>query len=252
MPSSGAWRRWPCCVLAGQAMAQLLDRSTPDLAGLRAMGASRPQAALASGLAGAVAVLGGTALAVAGAVAVSPLAPVGAVREFDPARGVEADPLVLAGGGSMLAVALLAVLGVLAWRSVRPAGHTSAARASSIAAAAAAAGLPVPPWWEPGRRWSGGRDAGRFPVLATLVGSVVAVLAVTMAVVFGASMTGLVAHPARYGWNWTLLMDTQGGYGTWPPGRWTGLSAASRGSPAGRRSGSPRSPSTARACPSWG
>ena len=63
------------------------------------------------------------------------------------------------------------------------------------------------------------RGPGRrpVPVLATLVGSVVAVMAVTMAVVFGASLTGLVAHPARYGWNWTLLMDTQGGYGTWPP-----------------------------------
>src|SRR5204863_7131484 len=85
-------------VLAGQGMAQLLERSTRDLTGLRAMGTSRAQAALASGLAGAVAVLGGTALAVAGAVAVSPLAPVGAVREFDPARGVRADPLVLAGG----------------------------------------------------------------------------------------------------------------------------------------------------------
>ena len=67
-------------VLAGQAMAQLLDWCTPDLAGLRAMGTSRAQAALASGLAGVVAVVGGTALAVGGAVAVSPLAPVGAVR----------------------------------------------------------------------------------------------------------------------------------------------------------------------------
>jgi len=26
-----------------------------------------------------------------------------------------------------------------------------------------------------------------------------------------------VTHPARYGWNWTLLMYTQGGYGSWPP-----------------------------------
>ena len=67
----------------------------------------------------------------------------------------------------------------------------------------------------PGRRWSGERGAGRFPCLATLAGSVVAVMAVTMAVVFGASLTGLVANPARYGWNWTLLMDTQGGYGNW-------------------------------------
>jgi FtsX-like permease family len=54
-------------------------------------------------------------------------------------------------------------------------------------------------------------------VLATLGGSATAVLAVVLAVVFGASLNGLVTHPARYGWNWTLLMDTDGGYGSWPP-----------------------------------
>ena len=54
-------------------------------------------------------------------------------------------------------------------------------------------------------------------MLATLTGSAVAVLAVVLAAVFGASLNGLVTHPARYGWNWTLLMDTQGGYGSWPP-----------------------------------
>jgi len=201
-------------VLAGQGMAQLLERSKRDLTGLRAMGTSRAQAALASGLAGAVAVLGGTALAVAGAVAVSPLAPVGAVREFDPARGVRADPLVLAGGRIVLAAALLAVLSVLAWRSVRPASDAPAAGASSVAAAAAAAGLPVTA--VVGTREALERRAGRrpIPVLATLIGSVVAVMAVAMAVVFGASLTGLLTNPARYGWNWTLLMDTEGGYGS--------------------------------------
>jgi len=203
-------------VLAGQALAQLLDRSTPDLPGLRAMGASRTQAALASGLAGAVAILGGTVLAVVGAVGVSPLAPVGAVRQFDPARGVQADPLVVAGGGCVLAAALLAVLGVLVWRSVRPPGDTPPARPSSVAAAAAAAGLPVSA--VVGTREALEREAGRrpVPVLATLAGSVVAVMAVTMAVVFGASLTGLADNPARYGWNWTLLMDSQGGYESWP------------------------------------
>ena len=62
-----------------------------------------------------------------------------------------------------------------------------------------------------------GAERRPVPVLATLAGSAVAVLAVVMAAVFGASLNGLVTHPARYGWNWTLLMDTQGGYGSWPP-----------------------------------
>jgi FtsX-like permease family len=54
-------------------------------------------------------------------------------------------------------------------------------------------------------------------VLATLAGTAAAVLAVVLAAVFGASLNGLVTHPGRYGWNWTLLMDTEGGYGSWPP-----------------------------------
>jgi len=53
-------------------------------------------------------------------------------------------------------------------------------------------------------------------VTATLAGAAVAVLAVTAAAVFGASLDGLVTHPARYGWNWTMLMDTEGGYSSWP------------------------------------
>ena len=36
-----------------------------------------------------------------------------------------------------------------------------------------------------------------------------------MATVFGASLDGLVHHPARYGWNWDLLIEAAGGYGNW-------------------------------------
>jgi hypothetical protein len=204
-------------VMAGQALAQLLSWSAASVPAMRAVGATRAQTALATGLDGAVAILGGMALAVAGAVAVSPLAPIGPVRAFDPARGFEADPLVLAGGGGALAAILLGVLATLCWRSARPAANAPVSRTSSIARAAAAAGLPVTA--VVGIRAALERGARRWPapVLATLFGSVVAVLAVVMAAVFGASLNGLVTHPARYGWNWTLLMDTQGGYGSWPP-----------------------------------
>ncbi len=204
-------------VLAGQGLAQLLNWSAPSVPALRAAGTTRAQAALAISLDGAVAILGGIALAVAGAVAVSPLAPVGPVRTFDPDRGFQADPLVLAGGGSVLIVLLLAVLAALSRRSVRPEADAPAGRTSSMARTAAAAGLPVTA--VAGIRAALERGTGRrpVPVLATLLGSAVAVLAVVMAVVFGASLNGLVTHPARYGWNWTLLMDTQGGYGTWLP-----------------------------------
>ena len=201
-------------VLVGQGLAQLLTRSAAEMAVLPAIGATRGQAALAAGLEGAVAVIAGVALAVVGAYAVSPLAPVGPVHRFDPARGFNADPLVLAGGGAVLALVLLALLAVLAWRAVRPAGREPSIKPSAIAAAASA-GLPVPAVI--GVRQALERGSGQRPaaVRAALVGSVAAVTAVVMAIVFGASLDGLVHHPARYGWNWDLLIEAAGGYGNW-------------------------------------
>ena len=57
-------------VLVGQGLAQLLTRSTAEIAIPLTMGATRGQAALAAGLDGAVTVIAGVALAVAGACAV--------------------------------------------------------------------------------------------------------------------------------------------------------------------------------------
>ena len=106
-------------VLVGQGLAQILNGTSAGVPAFRAAGATRAQTALAASLDGAVAVFGGVALAVAGAVALSPLAPVGPVRAFDPARGFQADPLVLAGGASALLVLLLGLLAAQAWWSVR-------------------------------------------------------------------------------------------------------------------------------------
>jgi hypothetical protein len=54
-------------VFAGQGLAQLLGRSGPDIAVVRALGGTRAQSAVAVSLPGAVAILGGMVLAVAGA-----------------------------------------------------------------------------------------------------------------------------------------------------------------------------------------
>jgi hypothetical protein len=139
----GALAALAMLVLVGQGLAQLLSRSAGEISVLRAVGAGRGQAALAAGLEGGIAVVAGVVLAVAGAYAVSPLAPVGPVRRFDPARGFEADPLVLAGGGAVLALVLLGVLAVLAWRAVRrgraagPGGDRGTRRARARIGAAA-------------------------------------------------------------------------------------------------------------------
>ena len=56
-----------------------------------------------------------------------------------------------------------------------------------------------------------------MPVRATLTGSAAAVTAVVAAVVFGASLTGLLQHPVQYGWNWNVLLQAEGGYGNFVP-----------------------------------
>ncbi len=46
-----------------------------------------------------------------------------------------------------------------------------------------------------------------------VLASVAAITALVTAVIFAASLNGLVTHPARYGWNWDVLIQAEGGYG---------------------------------------
>lgn len=204
--------------LMTQGLSQLLTRSAADAPALRAMGASRASAAAATAGWGLVAVAGAVIIAVAGAIAVSPLAPIGPVRMFDPVKGFQADWLVLGGGAAALLILLTAVLAWLAWRAVRHEGELPSARSSALVTAANRAGLPVTV--VAGIRLALERGSGRVrvPVRATMTGSVVAVTALAAALVFGASLTGLVRHPEKYGWDWNLVIQSQGGWGSWPPG----------------------------------
>jgi putative ABC transport system permease protein len=205
-------------VLLGQGLAQLVSRSAPDLAVMRALGASRVNLALAAGLPGAAAVLGGLVLAVAGAVALSPLAPAGPVRRYDPARGVHADWAIVGPGVALFIVLLFGLLAVLAIRATRPRAGQAPGRASLIAQAAVAAGLPPSAVVGVRNALEPGPGARSVPVRSALIGSVTAVAAVVTAVVFGSSLSGLISHPARYGWNWDVIIQAEGGYGSFSPG----------------------------------
>jgi putative ABC transport system permease protein len=204
-------------VLVGQGLAPILSRAGPDIAAARALGATRVQAALAMALPGCAAIVAGVILAVAGAVALSPLAPVGPVRQFDPARGAEADGLVLGAGSAALTVILLGLLAIMATRASLSRPADGAARVSAIARTAARSGLPAPAVVGSRNALELGSGTRPVPVRSTLLGSIAAVTAVTAMAVFGASLSGLITHPARYGWNWDVLLQAEGGYGNWAP-----------------------------------
>ena len=216
-------------VLVGQGLTQLLSRAGPDIAAMRALGATRTQAGLAAGLPGAVAIAAAAVLAVAGAIALSPLAPVGPVRRFDPARGFQADGLVLSAGTALLTAVLLGLLTIMVARAVQSPGRREPDQSSAIARAAATAGLPAPAVVGSRNALEPGSGPRAVPVRTALLGSVAAVAAVTIAVVFGASLTGLTTHPARYGWNWNVLIQAEGGYGNWYPAT---MNRLMRGQPA--------------------
>ena len=204
-------------VLVGQGLAQLVSRSAPDIAVMRALGVSRAHIALAVGLPGMIAVLGGAVLAVGGAVALSPLAPVGPVRGYDPDRGFHADWAIAGTGAALFIVVLLGLLAVLAARSARPRASQAQGHPSVIAHAAVAAGLPPSAVVGTRNALEPGAGVRSVPVRSTLLGSIIAVAAVVSAVVFGASLTGLISHPVRYGWNWDVIIQAEGGYGSFNP-----------------------------------
>jgi len=218
-------------VLMVQALSQLLSRSTPDALTLRALGASRATAAAVAAGWASIAVLGAVLLSVAGAIAISPLAPVGPVRAYDPVRGMQADGLVLVGGAAVLLVLLLAVLAWMAWHAVRQGPEIAAAPASALVAVASRTGLPVTVITGIRHALDHGTGRLRAPVRATIIGSVAAVTALVAALVFGASLTGLTTHPARYGWNWTVLVQSEGGWGSWPYGQGDPLLKSLRNQP---------------------
>jgi hypothetical protein len=209
----GAVAALTALVMTGLAMAQLMSRTAPDAAMLRRLGSSGRQAALVAALPGLVPLAGIIALAAAGAIALSPLAPVGPVRFFAPGKGFHADPLVLGAGLPALLILLGGLLAVLALRTVAAPRPELAANRSAITRAAVAAGLPPAAVVGTRNALSGGVAGGAVRRAGTLGGAVIAVAAMAAAVVFGASLTGLVSHPARYGWNWNVLVQAEGSYG---------------------------------------
>jgi predicted lysophospholipase L1 biosynthesis ABC-type transport system permease subunit len=198
-------------VVAAQAVSRQLRAGDDDRNVLRALGAG-PAMAMADAMIGVIgAVLLGSLLAVAIAIALSPLAPLGPVRAVYPSRGVAFDWTVLGIGAAAFAIILIAAALVIAYRrapqrdTVRR--ETTRVRRSHAANAAANAGLPAP--IVTGVRFAFEPGVGRasVPVRSALSGTVIAVAMVVATLTFAASLQTLVSHPRLYGWNWNYEIN---------------------------------------------
>lgn len=102
-------------VLVAQSLAGLMRRQRKERSGLRALGASPVTIIWISTVGPAVSIIGGTLLAVALAVAASPLMPIGPIRGVEVQRGIDLDAAVL-GFGALVAIV---ILGPIAWLIAR-------------------------------------------------------------------------------------------------------------------------------------
>jgi ABC-type lipoprotein release transport system permease subunit len=198
----------------GQAAARQFSTDTGDHDALSALGLRGHQFVLLGLTRALVIGLAGAAGAVALAAALSPLTPVGEARlaAADPGA-VSVDPLVtLIGVPAVVAAVLLLSL----WPAVRHAGPArpeplpSGGLARSVVRAVAAAGAP--PSVLIGVRYALERGRGRtaVPVGSALLGTVLAVTALSATAVFGASLAWLVRSPALYGVPYEVSFSNEG------------------------------------------
>ena len=196
-------------------LARHLRSTEDDRQIMRALGAA-PATTTLDALSGMViAIVAGSLLACAVAVALSPLSPLGPVRRVYHPSVLVFDWTVLGGGLALLIGGLGSAAAILAVRTTphrlaRPA-HLDRSPHSGVVQAASALGLPLPGViglhlaLEPGR----GRTA--VPARWVLAGAVVAVATITATLTFSSSLNTLISHPRLYGWNWDYALMSENG-----------------------------------------
>jgi hypothetical protein len=214
-------------LIAGQAIGRQLRLRADDLPVLRALGTS-PSMIAAEGLIGlGASVVIGALLAVAVAIGLSRLAPIGVVRPVYPDPGVAFDWTVLALGFVFLVVALGGFALAAAHRQsphrAAPRQQRTGTRGPGLARRAATSGLPAPAVVGIGFALDPGVGRSSVPVRSAILGVSLAVVVLTATLVFGASLHTLVSRPALYGWNWNDELVAGGGSSDIPQQRVTQL-----------------------------
>ena len=207
-------------VLAMQAIRRKILGGREARGVLRAVGAS-PFAIILDaslGIVCAIAVGAAVAVAVAVAVAASPLAPLGQLHRFEPYPGVSFDRTVLGAGATLFLLALSGATAVLAHAEVSARSRRRAVAAHRPAVAAMTAAPIVPATAAAGIYFAFGPGPGGYsrPARPSISGTVTALIVLVGSLVFGASLSNLVSHPALYGWTWDREILAGSGYGNIP------------------------------------
>jgi hypothetical protein len=192
-------------VVLAQALARQAEADAEPYGTYRALGATRRQLAGAGLIATLLVAVAGAGIGTALAFLLSPLTPVGLARVAELSTGFTFDAVVLGPG---VGVAIVVVLALGTWpavRTARRAGRADGAEArgtprpSRTAVLLAGAGAPPSALIGVRRALERGHGRAAVPARTALLGSVLAVAALSAAVVFGASLGHLTSTPALYG-----------------------------------------------------
>jgi ABC-type antimicrobial peptide transport system permease subunit len=198
-------------VAVGIVLTRVVSLGATDQETLRSLGITRSQRVLMSGPLALLIATGGGILAVLGAVAASPLLPIGIARRADPDPGFHVDWVVLFLGITAVATVVLAVAFLAALRITRRSAldpSTGPRRhPSKIVDNAARAGVAPPVTSGLRMALEPGRGARAVPVRSAYLGAVFGVLGVTAILVFAASLDHLVATPRLYGSTWDFQAE---------------------------------------------
>ena len=192
-------------VAVGIVLTREISLVSVDQATLRALGVTRSQRVLATGPRALLIAAGGTLVALLGAVAASPLLPIGVARRADPDVGLHFDWVVLGLGIAAVVAVVVTIAFLAALRSTRRSTLDASGarrRTSSIIETAARAGLG--PTATSGLRMAlePGRGRTAVPVRSAYLGAVFGVLGVIAVLVFASSLNQLVTTPRLYGSTW--------------------------------------------------
>lgn len=188
---------------AGQSLSRQVHVDASDGEALRALGMTDGQRIAVASLRGALVGISAAVLAVGGAVALSPLTPVGLARQAEPDPGVEVNVAVLAVGAAAIAAIVTARAVLTGWQIVGRWHQSRVAVGSALAERAARAGAA--PSLVTGLSLARGWRGSGVSTRSTLAGVIAGVVAVVASVTFLASLDRLVAEPERYGWTFDAV-----------------------------------------------
>jgi hypothetical protein len=201
-------------IIAAGLIARNVRRDREEMTVLRALGASPSTIFVASSLGLSVSIAFSGLVAIAIAILLSPLSPIGPVRQEYPDRGFAFNGPVLGIGFG----AVLVLLGAMTVAFVRQGQRrvTNTRRSSALPTHAraprlvAALGLPVSAVVGSRFALEPGSDRDGAPVRSALIGAVLAVTIVVATLTFGSSLSALVSHPRLFGWNWSYAIYDDG------------------------------------------